>query len=595
MMNNEIRVLIVEDNPDDAELIVLQLEVSGYTVIWERVENRIEMSAALDRQSWDMILADYSLPQFNALDALSVMQEKKLDLPFIIVSGSIGEEIAVAAMRAGAHDYLLKNSLSRLVPAAEREWREAQVRQERRQALQDIQMLAFYDELTGLPNRTLFLQELQDCIDECKEESNFFGLIFVDVDRYRSVKYGFGHIKGNQFLIKVAQRLAAWTQPSDCASRSTKGDRLARVGEDAFGLLLNNLLNLHELSQKVEQIHQILRLPFQVDKSLIYSSVSIGVVDSTMGYSQAEEFLRAADTATYNAKKQVGNTVFFNSKMQTEELERLRLETDLQQAIQQQHLHLNYQPIICLNTNKLVGFEALVRWQHQERGWVSPVEFIPLAEQTGLIIPLGEWVLTEVCRQMNLWEKELVNVWPLSIAVNLSGVQLTQPNLVNFIENLCHNNCSNIIYFKLEVTESVLMKNGEVALETLAKLRANGIQICIDDFGTGYSSLAYLHLLPIDTVKIDRSFVNQMTKDARNLDIVETIITLAHRLDLNVIAEGVETEAQRDILRNLHCEYGQGYFFARPLHPQTIINWIANWELKKELGKIEEKAIEIGD
>ncbi|MFB2875429.1 putative bifunctional diguanylate cyclase/phosphodiesterase [Floridanema aerugineum] len=565
-MNNELRVLIVEDNPDDAELIVLELEVSGYTVIWERVENMNQMSAALDRQTWDIILADYSLPQFNALAALSLMQAKNLDLPFIIVSGSIGEEIAVAAMRAGAHDYLLKNSLSRLVPAAERELREARVRQERRQALRDVQMLAFYDELTGLPNRTLFLQDLQDCINECKQQAILFGLVFLDIDRYKSVKYGFGHIKGNQFLIKVAQRLTAWIQPSD---------RLARVGEDAFGLLFKNLVHLDELSQKVAEIHKILRLPFQVDKSLIYSSVSIGVVDSTMGYNQAEEFLRAADTATYNAKKQAGNTIFFNSQMQTEELERLRLEADLQQAIQQQELHLNYQPIICLTTNQVVGFEALVRWHHQERGWVSPVNFIPLAEQTGLIIPLGEWVLQEACRQIKLWEQELAKTGHLSIAVNLSGVQLTQPGLVNFIENLWKNCGNKKIYIKLEVTESVLMKNGEVAIETLAKLRSNGIQICIDDFGTGYSSLAYLHLLPIDTVKIDRSFVNQMTEDPRNLDIVETIITLAHRLDLNVVAEGVETQAQRDILRSLHCEYGQGYFFSKPLPPQQIVTWIS--------------------
>lgn len=564
-MSNEIRVLIVEDNADDAELMILELEMSNYIVFWERVENTNQMSAALDRQTWDMILADYSLPQFNALAALSLMQQKNLDLPFIIVSGSIGEEIAVAAMRAGAHDYLLKNSLSRLVPAAERELREAQVRRERRQALQDIQMLAFYDELTGLPNRTLFLQDLQECIDECKQQPNLFGVIYLDIDRYKSVKYGFGHLKSNQFIVKVAQRLAAWIQPSD---------RLARVGEDAFGLLLKNLYNLDELSQKVAQVHQILRLPFQVDKSLIYSSVSIGVVDSTMAYHQAEEFFRAADTATYNAKKQVGNTLIFNSQMQTEELERLRLEADLQQAIQQQELHLNYQPIICLTNNKLVGFEALVRWHHLERGWVSPGEFIPLAEQTGLIIPLGEWVLTEACRQMNLWEKELANALPLSITVNLSGVQLTQSNLVSIVEQLYQSFCSNKIYFKLEVTESILMKNGELAIETLAKLRANGIQICIDDFGTGYSSLAYLHILPIDTVKIDRSFVNQMTEDSRNLDIMETIITLAHRLDLDVIAEGVETQAQRDILRSLHCEYGQGYFFSKPLPPKEIVNWI---------------------
>ncbi|OKH39511.1 GGDEF domain-containing response regulator [[Phormidium ambiguum] IAM M-71] len=582
-MNNHIRVLIVEDNPDDAELMLLELELSGYSVIWERVENIREMSAALDRQNWDMILADYSLPQFNALAALSFVQEKNLDLPFIIVSGSIGEEIAVAAMRAGAHDYLLKNSLSRLVPAAERELREAQIRQERRQALQDIQTLAFYDELTGLPNRTLFLQDLQNYIDEYKEQPSLFGVVFLDIDRYRSVKYGFGHIKSNQFLIKVAQRLAAWMQPTDSKVSRTNGGLLARVGEDAFGLLFKDLLNLDELSQKVTQIHQILQLPFQVDKSLIYSSVSIGVVDSTMAYNQAEEFLRAADTATYNAKKQLINTVVFNSQMQTEELERLRLEADLQQAIKEQKLHLNYQPIICLNTNKVIGFEALVRWYHEERGWVSPEKFIPLAEQTGLIIPLGEWVLTETCRQINLWEKALENSLPLSVAVNLSGVQLTQANLVSVVENLYHSFCSNKIYFKLEVTESVLMKNGEVASEALAKLRANGIQICIDDFGTGYSSLAYLHILPIDFVKIDRSFVIQMTEDAKNLDIVETIITLAHRLDLKVIAEGVETERQKEILRSLGCEYGQGYFFSKPLSPNAIINWIASWGEKEDV------------
>ncbi|MFB2839061.1 EAL domain-containing protein [Floridanema evergladense] len=572
-MNKEIRVLIVEDNPDDAELILLELELNGYTVFWERVENRHEMSAALDRQTWDIIFADYSLPEFNALAALSLMQEKNLDLPFIIVSGSIGEETAVAAMRAGAHDYLLKNSLSRLVPAAEREWREAQVRRERKQALQDIQILAFYDKLTGLPNRTLFLEDLQNCINEHKQNPNFFGILFLDIDRYKSVKYGFGHIKGNQFLIKVAQRLADWMQPSD---------RLARVGEDAFCLLLKNLENLDELREKVAQIHQILRIPFQVDKSLIYSSVSIGVVDCRMDYNQAEEFLRAADTATYNAKKQVGNTIFFNSQMQTEELERLRLEADLQQAIQEQELHLNFQPIISLTTNKIVSFEALVRWHHHERGWISPGEFIPLAEQTGLIIPLGEWVLIEVCRQMKLWEKELANYWPLSIAVNLSGLQLIQPNLVTFIEQICQYYCSNIIYLKLEVTESVLMKNAELAIETLTKLRNYGIEICIDDFGTGYSSLAYLHLLPIDTVKIDRSFINQMIENEKNLDIVETIISLAHRLDLNVVAEGVETELQRDILRSLNCEYGQGYFFSKPLPPKEIVNWIHNMNYLEE-------------
>jgi diguanylate cyclase (GGDEF)-like protein len=560
-----LRVLAVEDNPDDAELLILELEQSGYTILCERVDSADDMSAALDRAQWDVILADHSMPGFNALAALALMHQKRLDLPFIIVSGSIGEEIAVAAMRAGAHDYLLKNNLTRLAPAIERELREVRIRRERQQALKEIEALAFYDRLTGLPNRTLFLKELQRWIDRSKQQPDFFGVVFVDIDRYKSVKYGFGHAKGDQFLVEVARRLSDWIQPFD---------RLARVGEDAFVLLLRNLGSLDELRQRVEQAHHLLRQPFRVEQSLIYSSVSIGVVDSSLAYDQAEEFLRAADTATYNAKKQANHTRFFDAQMQTEELERLQLETDLQQAIQLQQLHLNYQPIVSLATNRVMGFEALVRWHHPTRGWVSPTHFIPLAEQTGLIIPLGEWVLTEACRQMHQWQKELADALPLSITINLSGIQLTQSNLTAIATQLCQRFCSQQINFKLEVTESVLMSNAEAAIEGLRQLQANGIQICIDDFGTGYSSLAYLRRLPINTLKIDRSFVHQITEDPKSLDIVKTIISLAHTLELDVVAEGIETRSQLELLQSLSCQYGQGYYFSQPLSAPATIDWM---------------------
>ncbi|HEY9736648.1 MAG TPA: EAL domain-containing protein [Trichocoleus sp.] len=568
MMADQLKVLVVEDNPDDAELLILQLEQGGYVVDSERVETASAMAAALEREPWDLVLSDYAMPSFDALSALAILQQKELDLPFIIVSGSVGEETAVQIMQEGAHDYLLKGNLTRLVATIERELREAQVRRERRQALDEIHQLAFYDSLTGLPNRALFLKQLQAHIDCARQQSSLFGLMFIDIDRYRNVKYGFGHLKSDQFLVEVARRLEAWLQ---------WGHQLARIGENTFVILLTNLQSLEEIEHAVEQIHRSLKSPFQVEQSQIYSSASIGVVDSTLPYHHAEEFLRAADTATHNAKKQSAHTGFFNTQMQIEELERLQLETDLQQAIQQQQLQLYYQPIICLKTNKPIGFEALARWHHPQRGWVSPARFIPLAEQTGLIIPLGEWVLTEVSRQMRLWERELALALPLSIAVNVSGVQLTQSNLPDIADQLCQCYCSSQIEFELEVTESVLMDKAEHAIAVLQRIQACGIQISVDDFGTGYSSLAYLNRLPINTLKIDRSFVSQMTQDSKDFDIVKTIITLAHTLEIDVVAEGIETQAQLNLLRSLSCEYGQGYFFSKPLPPTDVPNWMQQW------------------
>lgn len=566
-MVKTLRVLLVEDSPDDAELLVLQLESKCYTVIAERVETAAEMRVALDRQTWDVILSDYSMPAFDALTALEIMKEKGLDLPFIIVSGVIGEEIAVAAMQAGAHDYLLKNGLTRLAAAIEREQREAQVRAQFRQAMTEIETLAFYDPLTGLPNKTRFLRDLQNWINEVLP-SELFGIVLLDIDRYKNVKYGFGHLKSEQFLVAVAQRLQAWIRPQD---------GLAKVGEDRFVLLLTGLQSQHELAQRVAQIHQLMQDTFQVGQSRIYASASIGVVDSTNPCQSAEDFLRAADTAMHSARQQASRTVFFNTQMQAEELQRLQIEADLQQAIPLQQLQLHYQPIIALATNTLVGFEALLRWHHPVYGWISPGTLIPLAEQTGLIIPLGEWILLETCRQMQQWQQVFSNDFPFTIAINLSVLQLNQPDLATSIQQLYQCFCSQNVQFSVEITESALMTNAEMALGTLEQLRATGIKIGVDDFGTGYSSLAYLHQLPIDTLKIDRSFIHEITSNPKSFDVVKTIISLAHTLNLDVVAEGIETASQQEMLQALSCEYGQGYLFSRPLAPDQMANWMQSY------------------
>ncbi|AFZ59080.1 EAL domain-containing protein [Anabaena cylindrica FACHB-243] len=570
-MTEQIKILIVEDNLDDAELMVLELEAANYKVVYQRVDTIEAMIAALESQEWDVILTDYSMPQFSAVAALSLIKLRKLDTPFIVVSGSIGEEIAVKLMRDGAHDYLLKHNLTRLAPAIERELREAKVRCERKQALEKVKFLAFYDELTGLPNRNAVLNILRKQILKCYK----FAVLFINIDQYRKIKYGFGHIKSEQLLIEVANRLQASLRP---------GDYLAKMGKDEFILILGNINHVSEAETHAIEMHRVIDPPFALEGFVIYASITIGVVDSSLGFDEPEEFLRAAETANYTAKEQGLQypTVVYNRSMQTRALERLQMETELRQAISKQQLQLFYQPIISLHPYKVVGFEALIRWHHPEQGWISPIQFIPLAEQTGLIIPLGEWILENACQQLTIWQNQFLDDLPLSLSINLSGVQL---NEIGVVPNIIHHYQSlnlHQITLKLEITESTLMNNTQTVIASLEEFRAAGIQISIDDFGTGYSSLSYLRDLPVDTLKIDRSFVSRIDRDEQNLGIVQAIITLAHTLGLDVIAEGVETVAQMKRLRSLGCKYGQGYLFSQPMPSSLLSQWLQ--KANKEIG-----------
>jgi len=300
------------------------------------------------------------------------------------------------------------------------------------------------------------------------------------------------------------------------------------------------------------------------------------MVYSNINYEKPEDFLRAADMAMHYAKKSHQITpVLFDVSMQAKTLDRLQLEADLQEALEKQQFFVKYQPILSLETGKVVSFEALVRWHHPKRGIVSPVDFIPLAEETGIIIPLGKWVLSEACQQLKYWLEQFKNYPPMTISVNLSGMQLADPNFLDDVDHILESLSLKGSSLKLEITESVLVEKAQENKDLMTQLKKRNIELSIDDFGTGYSSLAYLQTFPIDTLKIDRSFISRLTEKDKNLDITQTIITLAHSLDLDVISEGVETEEQLDILRSLQCEYGQGYLFSPPLHPQDIPKFLA--------------------
>ena len=421
---------------------------------------------------------------------------------------------------------------------------------------------ALHDVLTGLPNRTLLLDRLRHAIQIAKRTSDYlFAVLFLDLDRFKVINDSLGHMVGDQLLIAIAQRLTACLQP---------GDTVARLGGDEFVVLLEDVQNMNRVMAITEQIQQALSRPFTLDGNEVFTTASIGIALSPTGYEAPEDLLRDADIAMYRAKEQGrARHEIFNPGMYTRAVALLQIETDLRHAIDRHELELLYQPIVSLKTLRITGFETLLRWHHPYKGMVPPSEFIPIAEETGLIIPVGLWVLRQACQQMRHWHTEFPDRLPLTISVNLSGKQFT-PEMVGQIRNILAETRLQSCFLRLEITESVLMDNTEAAALMLSQLRELGIQLSMDDFGTGYSSLSYLHRFPIDTIKIDRSFIHQIDRDGEQLAIVRTIITLAWNLGMDVVAEGLENSKQLAQLRSLRCDCGQGYLFSPPLNADGV-------------------------
>jgi diguanylate cyclase (GGDEF)-like protein len=432
----------------------------------------------------------------------------------------------------------------------------------------------FYDSLTGLPNRSLFAKKLKK-LKQKDKSPGFIGVLCLDLNRFKLINDGLGYQAGDRILRETAQRLQ-----ENLNSKTI----LARVGADEFAIAIKTDEYTTEAIEIANRLDRAIALPYQLSEQEIFTSASIGLAFNRLGEDfQPEELLQASHTAMYKAKLSGKRRhEIFTTNMHQQALKRLELEADLNQTIEHQEFELYYQPIICLRTGIIKGFEALVRWQSPTRGFVSPGAFIPVAEETGLIVPMGEWILTTACNQMQQWREQFPNAESMVMSVNLSSRQFAQANLIAQVQETLITTGLAGANLKLEITESMVMDDVENTIDLLHELKKLDIKISMDDFGTGFSSFNYLHLFPTDTLKIDRSFVSNMSQGIKNQDIVNTIVILAHRLGMDVIAEGIETRIEQNILHQFNCEYGQGYYFAKPLSHEDatqLIEQNKTWEI----------------
>ncbi len=440
---------------------------------------------------------------------------------------------------------------------------------DRKEAEEKLFRDAFFDKLTGLANRSLLSERMERALEYSKRRENYlFAVLFLDFDGFKHINDSLGHTVGDKLLTACARRLETLTRSADT---------VARLGGDEFVLLLDDIEDLSHATHIAERIGRAMQTPFNLAGQEVFISVSIGITLNSENYTQTEEILRDADTAMYRAKNAGRNRYeIFDRNMHAAAIHRLELESDLHHSLDSEDFVLHYQPIFDLQSGKLSSFEALVRWNRPLGGWTVPDEFIGLAEETGLIVRLDRWVLRAACQQMKSWIDQFGERAPASMSVNLSSRQFGQPDLVECIAKILSDTKLPASRLGLEITESAIMSNLESVALQLEGLCALGVRLSIDDFGTGYSSLAYLHKLPLHTLKIDRSFAQEVVVGGQNLEIVRAIVLLAHALKMNVVAEGIETEVQRELFRDLGCEYAQGFYFARGLDVEAATELLRN-------------------
>ena len=433
----------------------------------------------------------------------------------------------------------------------------------KRQTQEHLLYSTLHDALTGLPNRSLFTERLRHAMRRAtRHPEDLFAVLFLDLDRFKEVNDNLGHFAGDELLRAVARRLEACIRPEDT---------VARLSGDEFAILLESITESSDAGRVAERIEEALSFPINLGGAEVTTSASMGIVTSSMSHDQPEQILRSADMAMYRAKA-AGRARYelFDRAMHSDALARLQLETDLRRAVELAEFRLHYQPVVSLRTGRVTGFEALVRWEHPERGLVQPADFIPVAEETGLIVPMGRWVLFEACRQAREWQSLYPREEPLSISVNLSARQFSQPGLVDQISQALEATGVAPASLRLEITEAAIIDKGRYGLTILNQLRELGVKIYLDDFGTGYSSLSYLHGLPIDAIKIDRAFIGSMETNEDNLRLVKTILALAEIVGIRAEAEGISTAEQLRELRSLNCEQGQGYLFSAPITRDAV-------------------------
>ncbi len=562
-------ILVVDDEPDNFDVIETLLSAQNYQLHY--AASGQSAIASLDTFEPDLILLDVMMP---GMDGIEVCQRIKAmpqweSVPIIVVTALTTKKDLAQCLTAGADDFISKpvNSLEltarvRSMLRIRQQYQQlatfnARLEATVQQRTAELQTMIFEDGLTALPSRTFLVQKLAELLQSGESS---FAVVCLDCDQFKLVNGSFGHAIGDQLLIAIAERLRQHLRP---------GDVLARMGEDEFCFLLHQIEDAVALEPFIQTILRSFNAPFSLVNCEIFMTACMGISLSNDAAGQSEELLQDADTAMYQAKlRGKGSYQIFDRQMHLAMFNRLMLENDLQRSLEQQEFVLYYQPIVHLQTQKLAGFEALLRWQHPERGMVSPGEFIPCMETTGLIVPVGMLVFKQACQQLRSWQQQ---GWTeITMSVNLSVRQFACPTLLADIDRVLSETAINPGYLKLEITESAIMDNAEMAIALTKELRSRQIQISIDDFGTGYCSLGYLHHFPVDTLKIDRSFVNQIQAENRNYQVVNTIIALSNQLELAVIAEGIETTQQLEWLQQLGCQFGQGYLFSKPLPAAEI-------------------------
>jgi len=553
MTTTTLRALIAEDSDDDTELLVVALRRGGFAVEHCCVQTADAMRARLQEQEWDLVISDFSMPSFTAFDALAQLHASGHDIPFIIVSGTIGEDRAVLAMKAGAHDYIFKGNLKRLVPAVNRELREARMRSEHRESEARARYLAYHDPLTGLPNRTRFVDAVRQSIIASLAESQSMAIMLMDLERFKEVNDTLGHRHGDRLLCQVADGLRSVLPASAM---------VARLGGDEFGVLLPRVDEYQQVGAVARQLQEQLKAPVMIAGIPIAVEASIGVALVPQHASDADGLLQRAEMAMYHAKQSGAGYSVFVPQHDAYSPQRLALMAELRDAIDNDELVLHYQPIVDLNTRQVVGAEALVRWQHPVHGLLMPDSFIGIAEHTGLMRPLTDWVLRAGLRQCRRWTDAGQS---LRLSINLSARSVHDIRLPDRVDAGLREHGVAATQLKLEITESALFAEPARAIEVLTALRRLGVALSIDDFGTGYTSLNNIKRLPVDEVKIDQVFVLNLLRDERDAAIVQSIIELGHNLGLSVVAEGVEDASLFERLVTLECDHAQGYHISRPL------------------------------
>jgi diguanylate cyclase (GGDEF)-like protein len=608
MNNNQLNliagnILVVDDIVDNLRVLSASLTERGYQV--RCAKNGTMALIAVTKNPPQLILLDIKMPDMDGYQVCEKLKadQSTRDIPVIFLSAFDDVLDKVKAFSVGGVDYITKpfqieevnvriqRQLALQAAKAEIvelntqleqkvQQRTAQLEEvidqlnleiaEHQQTQEQLSHQALHDALTGLPNRTLFMEHLTKAIQRHQRNEDYlFAVLFIDLDRFKVINDSWGHAVGDQLLMVISHLL------QECCRDL---DTVARLSGDEFTILVEDLQNFTDAIAIAERVLEKLTSPIHLDKHKVFSGASIGIVLGGTNYQYGVDLLRDADIAMYRAKALgKGCYAVFDQEMYAQTIHLSQLETDLRLAIEHQEFVLYYQPIISLETSKLVGFEALVRWQHPQVGLITPEEFMAIAEDTGLIIPLGEWVLREACQQLHTWQSIFPLARSLHISVNLSSKQIKQFDFVDKLVQILANTGLDGSNLRLELTETMLMDRGEKTIELLTQIKQQQVQLSIDDFGTGYSSLSYLHRFPVDSLKIDRSFISLIDAESSNCEIVKTIITLAHSLGMKAIAEGVETPHQLTHLTNLGCEAAQGYLFAKPLNLHLAESIIKNY------------------